>query len=113
LGADSTLTEDEGFNFSSVLCVADLWSSGKIDKEKIQKLVTLYGKQSSFTEMLRYSLFVFSHYNSIDPTTRQWLSSSMNIHLKSTRYAQRKLPVPKMDNAIGRKRKEQEEKKKK
>ena len=112
LGPDNTLAEDEGFNFSSVLCVAELWSSGKIDKEKIQNLVTLYGKESSFTEMLRFSLFVFSHYNSIDPTTRQWLSSSMNIHLKSTRYAQRKLPVPKMDNAIGRKRREQDKKEK-
>ncbi len=105
LDSDGNLTSDKPFNFSTILCVAELWSSGKIDKVKIEKFTTEYGKDSPFTEMLRFSLFIFSHYNSIDTQTRQWLNSAMNINLKATRFVQRNLPVPTLKNAIGRKRK--------
>lgn len=94
LDVDGNLSSDEAFNFSSILCVAEMWSSGTVDKEKIEKFIAQYGKTSSFTEMLRFSIFVFSHYNPIDVKTRQWMSQTLRIQLKSTRFVQRNLPVP-------------------
>lgn len=113
LNSAGEISDDKGFNYSSILCISELWATGKIDKPKLENMVKQYGKNSPFAEILRYSLFVFSHYHSVDTSTRQWLSSSMDISLKSTRFVQRKLPVPTMDNRERRKRIAQKQKGKK
>ena len=112
LNDNGKINDEKAFNFSSILCISELWATGEINKSKLEKLVKEYGKNSPFTEIIRYSLFVFSHYHSVDTQTRQWLSKSMNIGLKSTRFVQRKLPVPTINNKQRRKRIERNKKNK-
>lgn len=77
---------DEGhvpYNFTSVLLISRLYSSGAIDKEGIEAALKKYGANSSLFAVFRATVHIYSYYMPMTVQDKQWLSIKLGIPIRA------------------------------
>lgn len=69
------------YNFTSVLLIARLYNSGKIDKEAIEDAIAKYGENSSILAILRVTFHIYSYYMPMSIQDKQWVSQRLGLPL--------------------------------
>jgi TIR domain-containing protein len=70
------------YNFTSVLLIARLYNTGKVDKSEIENAIKKYGESSSVIAILRATLHIYSYYMPLNIQDKQWISKNLNLPLK-------------------------------
>lgn len=71
------------FNFTSVLLISRLYSSGAIDKEGIEAALKKYGADSSLFAVFRATIHIYSYYMPMSVQDKQWLSTKLGIPIRA------------------------------
>jgi len=77
---------DEGhipFNFTSVLLIARLYRSGKIDRASLEESIRKYGSDSSLFALYRTTIHIYSYYMPMTVIEKQWISSKLGIPIRT------------------------------
>ncbi|MEI9430933.1 TIR domain-containing protein [Mesorhizobium sp. Cs1299R1N3] len=77
--------DEEGnipFNFSSVLVIARLYATGRMNKSDLDDVIKKYGKTSAFLGILRATFNIYSMYMPLDIQDKQWISNKLGIPLR-------------------------------
>jgi hypothetical protein len=78
--------DEEGhypFNFTSVLIIARLYASGKVDRPCIEAALQKYSKNSSLFAVLRAAVHIYSYYMPMTTQDKQWVSGQLGLPLKA------------------------------
>lgn len=69
------------YNFTSVLLIAKLYNTGKIDKTSIESAIKKYGENSSIIAILRTTMHIYSYYMPLSIQDKQWISENLGLSL--------------------------------
>jgi hypothetical protein len=71
------------YNFTSVLLISRLYSTGAIDKEGIEAALKKYGADSSLFAVFRATIHIYSYYMPMTVQDKQWLSTKLGVPIKA------------------------------
>jgi hypothetical protein len=71
------------YNFTSVLLIARLYESGKIDKAGIEAAISKYGSESSIFAIIRVTIFMYSYYMPMSIKDKQWVAVRLGIPVRA------------------------------
>ncbi|WJI52154.1 hypothetical protein NLY44_05580 [Mesorhizobium sp. C089B] len=70
------------FNFTSVLVIARLYSTGKISRSDIETCIKKYGENSAILHLLRVAIHIYTYYMPLEIEEKQWLSAKLGIPVR-------------------------------
>ncbi|MCA1512668.1 toll/interleukin-1 receptor domain-containing protein [Bradyrhizobium sp. NBAIM01] len=77
-----TVAGNTPFNFTLVMLVAHLYSSGKINRKEIENAIQIYGEHSSIIALLRVVIHMYAYYMPLTIEDKQWVSQKLRMPLK-------------------------------
>ncbi|MBZ9808319.1 TIR domain-containing protein [Mesorhizobium sp. ESP-6-2] len=70
------------FNFTSVLVIARLYSTGRINRTDIDNCIKKYGENSAILHLLRVAIHIYTYYMPLEIEEKQWLSAKLSIPVR-------------------------------